>query len=59
MVALESLYPDLSPGGFVVIDDYGAIPQCRQAVEDFRAANGIDEEIREIDWTGVYWRRRP
>jgi O-methyltransferase len=58
MVALESLYPDLSPGGFVVIDDYGAIPQCRQAVEDFRAANGIDEEIREIDWTGVYWRRR-
>ena len=60
IVALESLYPDLSPGGFVVIDDYGneAIPQCRQAVEDFRAANGIDEEIREIDWTGVYWRRR-
>jgi O-methyltransferase len=58
IVALESLYPDLSPGGFVVIDDHGAIPQCRQAVTDFRAANGIDEEIREIDWTGVYWRRR-
>jgi len=60
IVALESLYPDLSAGGFVVIDDYGneAIPQCRQAVEEFRAANGIDEEIHEIDWTGVYWRRR-
>jgi O-methyltransferase len=58
IIALESLYPDLSPGGFVVIDDYGAIPQCRQAVSDFRGANGIDEEIREIDWTGVYWRRR-
>ncbi len=58
IVALESLYPDLSPGGFIVIDDYGGIPQCRQAVEDFRAANGIDEEIHEIDWTGVYWRRR-
>jgi O-methyltransferase len=58
IVALESLYPDLSPGGFIVIDDYGAIPQCRQAVADFRAANGIEEEIREIDWTGAYWRRR-
>lgn len=58
IVALESLYPDLSPGGFVVIDDYGAIPQCRQAVADFRVANGIEEEIREIDWTGAYWRRR-
>jgi O-methyltransferase len=57
IVALESLYPDLSPGGFVVIDDYGAIPQCRQAVEDFRAEHGIDDELRTIDWTGVYWRR--
>jgi O-methyltransferase len=56
-VALESLYPDLSPGGFVVIDDYGAVPQCRQAVEDFRAAQGIEEELRTIDWTGAFWRR--
>jgi O-methyltransferase len=57
IVALESLYPDLSPGGFVIVDDYGAIPQCREAVADFRAANGIGDEIREIDWTGAYWRR--
>jgi O-methyltransferase len=57
IVALESLYPDLSPGGFVVIDDYGAIAQCRQAVDDFRAANGIEDELHEIDWTGVWWRR--
>jgi O-methyltransferase len=57
IVALESLYPDLSPGGFVVIDDYGAVPQCRQAVEDFRAAQGIEEELRTIDWTGAFWRR--
>jgi hypothetical protein len=57
IVALESLYPDLSPGGFVVIDDYGAIPQCREAVADFRRANGIDEQIEMIDWTGAGWRR--
>jgi hypothetical protein len=57
IVALESLYPDLSPGGFVVVDDYGAIAQCRQAVDDFRRANGIEEPMQEIDWTGVWWRR--
>jgi O-methyltransferase len=57
IVALESLYPDLSPGGFVVIDDYGAIPQCREAVEDFRQANEISDPIETIDWTGVCWRR--
>jgi O-methyltransferase len=57
IVALESLYPDLSPGGYVVIDDYGAIPQCRQAVDDFRSEHGIDDELHTIDWTGVFWRR--
>jgi len=55
--ALEALYPKLSPGGYVVVDDYGAIPACRQAVADFRGRRGIEDPIREIDWTGVYWRR--
>jgi O-methyltransferase len=57
IVALEALYPKLSPGGFVVVDDYGAIPGCKQAVDDFRAAKGIDAPLTEIDWTGVWWRR--
>jgi hypothetical protein len=53
---LEALYHKVSPGGFVVVDDYGAIEQCRAAVTDFRAARGIDDEIVPVDWTGVYWR---
>lgn len=57
MVALESLYPDLAPGGYIVIDDYGALAQCRQAVEDFRRDNGIDDPLEQIDWTGVAWRK--
>ena len=44
-------------GGYVVVDDYGAIPGCKAAVDDFRAANGIDAPLTEIDWTGVWWRR--
>jgi O-methyltransferase len=55
--ALEALYPRLSPGGYVVVDDYGAIPACRQAITDFRTRNGLSDPIHEIDWTGVYWRR--
>jgi hypothetical protein len=54
---LESLYHKVSPGGFVIVDDYGCIEACRQAVTDFRDANGIDDEIVKVDWTGVYWRR--
>ena len=57
MDALVNLYPRLSVGGYVIIDDYGAVPACHQAVSDFRRQMGIADELREIDWTGVYWQR--
>ncbi|MGH8983462.1 MAG: TylF/MycF/NovP-related O-methyltransferase [Acidimicrobiia bacterium] len=57
MDALEALYPKLSVGGYCIIDDYGALEACRRAVDDYRAAHGITEEIRAVDWTGVYWQR--
>ena len=53
--ALRNLYPKVASGGYVIIDDFGAIEACAQAVRDYRAANAITEEIRSIDWTGVYW----
>jgi surfactin synthase thioesterase subunit len=54
--ALVNLYPKLSPGGFVIIDDY-LIDVCKQAVHDFRRQHGIDDEIKDIDGYGAYWRR--
>ncbi len=58
MQALEALYPRLSPGGFLIVDDYGAIPSCARAVDDYRAQHGITEPVENIDWTGIFWRRR-
>lgn len=55
--ALSNLYPRLSPGGFVIVDDYLAIEGCRLAVDEFRARNSILDEILEVDWSCVYWRR--
>jgi O-methyltransferase len=55
MQSLEYLYSKVSIGGYVIIDDYGALPPARRAVEDYRRSNGITEEIVRIDWTGVYW----
>ncbi len=57
MDAITGLYPKLSPGGFLIVDDYGAVPACRQAIHDYRERHAIREEIVPIDWTGVYWRR--
>ena len=56
MVALRSLYEKVSVGGYVIVDDYGAVPACRQAVDDFRRELGIEEPLRDIDWTGVFWK---
>lgn len=57
MDVLRSLYDRVSSGGFVIVDDYGAYAACRKAVHDFRDEHGVSEPIREIDWTGVYWRK--
>ena len=55
--AIAALYPRLAPGGFLVVDDYGAIPACARAVHDYRDAHGITDPIEWIDWTGVWWRK--
>jgi len=52
--SLESLYPRLNSGGFVIIDDYG-LDICRQAVDDYRRSNNIISPLIKIDHTGVYW----
>ncbi|MGH2911504.1 MAG: TylF/MycF/NovP-related O-methyltransferase [Solirubrobacteraceae bacterium] len=57
MDALAGLYPGLTVGGFVIVDDYFALEPCRQAVDDYRAQHGITESIQRIDWTGAFWRR--
>lgn len=54
--ALDALYPKLSHGGFVIVDDYFLKP-CAQAIHDFRRAHGITDEILDIDRMASYWRR--
>ena len=58
MDALVHLYPKLETGGYVIVDDYGDIPACRQAVHDYREQHGIAEAIKAVDWTGVFWQKR-
>lgn len=55
--ALVHLYPKLSIGGYIIIDDWGAIKACKQAIIDYRLKHNITEEIIDIDWTGAYWKK--
>lgn len=54
---LMYLYDKISPGGYVIVDDYGAVPGCRAAVNDFRRKHGITTSIHNIDGIGVYWQK--
>ena len=57
MDGFNNLYPKLSVGGYVIVDDY-VLTGCRKAVHDYRVAHAITEEIIDIDGTGAYWQRK-
>lgn len=57
MDALTNLYERVSPGGYVIVDDYRVVDGCRKAVDEFREQHGITDTIIEIDGVGVYWQK--
>jgi O-methyltransferase len=46
---LQHLYPRLSPGGILIIDDYGAFPGSRQATDEYAAEHGINWFLHRVD----------
>lgn len=56
-VTLEALYHKVSIGGYIIVDDYGYLESCRMAVHDFLDKHAINPVIKNIDWTGVYWKK--
>ena len=55
MQALQALYPKLSDGGSIIIDDYHSWQGCKSAVDEWRAEHDIKDPLIDVDWTGVYW----
>lgn len=46
---LEHLYPRLSDGGVLIIDDYGAMPGCRIATDEYAAVHGTGWFLHRVD----------
>jgi O-methyltransferase len=59
MDSLNALYQRISPGGYVIVDDYWSWPMCRQAVTDYLAKHNITANIKPIDKDSVYWQVAP
>ncbi len=56
--ALEFAYPRLRPGGYVVVDDYGAAAfNCKEAVDEFRAQHAISAPMRFMTTYAVCWQK--
>lgn len=54
-ICLEHLYPLLSPGGIIVVDDYFAWEGCRKATDEYRALNNIDCPIQRLGMEAMSW----
>lgn len=55
--ALTYLYPLLSPGGYVIIDDPRE-PGCAKAISDYRTGHDITEPVQTVDDYAVFWQKR-
>jgi len=53
--ALVNLYHKLSPGGFVIVDDYNDFEPCKLAVDEFRTQVNERSPIQHVDWSAIYW----
>ncbi len=51
---LDTFYEYVSPGGIIIIDDYGHWKGCKKAVDEFLSTHP-DITLNMIDYTGCYF----
>jgi O-methyltransferase/8-demethyl-8-(2,3-dimethoxy-alpha-L-rhamnosyl)tetracenomycin-C 4'-O-methyltransferase len=52
---IVNLYPKLMSGGTLIADDYFLFEAHRTAIDEYRTAHRITDEIIQIDAFGAYW----
>lgn len=57
MDALDNLYHKLSPGGYVIVDDYNVLVACNTAVADFRKKHDVTSELHLLEGYGAFWQK--
>jgi O-methyltransferase len=56
-LTLETFFPVLEPGGFVVLNDYGIYKGAREATDEFLSAAGVDVQPVAIDPTAAFFQK--
>ena len=55
-LVLETLYPRVTPGGYVILNDYGSFQGCRQAINELLPSLGSPQLI-QTDQDAYYFRK--
>lgn len=55
-ICLEFLYPLVSPGGIVILDDFYCWQGCAKATEEFRSRFAIATPIHRVDHDAAFWK---
>ncbi len=53
-ICLDYLYDRVVPGGFVIIDDYGAYDGCKKATDEFMQVRRINAFLHRVDQVCYY-----
>jgi O-methyltransferase len=56
-LCFEKFYDAVAPGGFVSIDDYGAWPGCRIAVDEFFQKHALPYQLQRVDYTAHWFQK--
>ncbi len=54
MNALIAPYDKVSPGDYVIIDDYPSWEGCKKAIDEFRTTHTISPALHRIDQHAAY-----
>lgn len=58
VVLLEHLYPKLSVGGFIIVDDYGISHMgARRAVDEYRERHEITQPMIQVNPQTYFWQK--
>ena len=57
LVELNKLYPLLSPGGYIIIDDYGHWEGSRRAVNEYFGEEFVLANFKKLDYTGIMFQK--
>lgn len=57
--AIETLYPKLSVGGYLIVDDYNLPLGCKKAIHEYRDKYQIHDPMIKINKQAIFWRKGP